>query len=76
MVDAFKKTAIKIYQELDCRGLSRVDFFYSDEGEIVFNEINSLPGFTNISMYPMLWRNEGLPTDQLLDKLIEFALNE
>lgn len=76
VVDEFKKTAIKIYQELDCRGLSRVDFFYTNEGDIVFNEINSIPGFTNISMYPMLWLNEGLPTDQLLDKLIAFAMEE
>lgn len=61
---------------MGCKGLSRVDFFFSDEGEIVFNEINTMPGFTNISMYPMLWENAGVSGSRLLDKLIELALEE
>lgn len=76
VTDRIRQYAIEIYQELDCRGLSRVDFFYSEAGEIYFNEINTLPGFTNISMYPMLWRHEGLETPDLMDKLIELALDE
>lgn len=76
VTDRIRQYAIEIYQELDCRGLSRVDFFYSTEGEIVFNEINTLPGFTDISMYPMLWAHEGLSSTELIDELIELALDE
>lgn len=76
VTDEIRKYAIEIYKELDCRGLSRVDFFYSEDGRIIFNEINTLPGFTDISMYPMLWRHEGLETTELMDKLIELALEE
>lgn len=78
-VKKFQEYAVKLYKALDCRGLARVDFFYADEavdGErIVFNEINTFPGFTNISMYPMLWRHDGIETPDLLDKLIELALD-
>ena len=74
VIDEFKATAIAIYKELDCRGLARVDFFYSEDGEVIFNEVNTLPGFTDISMYPMLWRADGLPTNELMDRLIELAL--
>lgn len=75
-LDRIREFAVELYKELDCRGLSRVDFFYTEDGVIVFNEINTLPGFTNISMYPMLWRHDGLPTNELIDKLIELALEE
>lgn len=78
-IKKFQEYAIKLYKELDCRGLARVDFFYADEAKngerIVFNEINTFPGFTNISMYPMLWRHDGIETPELLDKLIEFAID-
>lgn len=80
VVAEFKESAINIYKELDCRGLARVDFFYADEAKdgkrIVFNEINTFPGFTNISMYPMLWRHDGIETPELMDKLIDLALDE
>lgn len=60
-----------------CRGLSRVDFFVTYEGqEIVFNEINTLPGFTSISMYPKLFEASGIPYPELLDNLIELALED
>ena len=75
-INKVRQYAIAIYKALDCRGLSRVDFFYSNEGEIVFNEINSLPGFTNISMYPMLWEDMGITQPQLLDSLIKLAMEE
>lgn len=75
-LDRIREFAVELYKELDCRGLSRVDFFYTEDGVIVFNEINTLPGFTNISMYPMLWRHDGIPTNELIDKLIELALEE
>ncbi len=68
--------AVEIFKALDCRGLSRCDFFYSNDGRIVFNEINTLPGFTNISMYPQLWAAMGKPAPQLLEELIQLALEE
>ncbi|MBR4309174.1 MAG: D-alanine--D-alanine ligase [Oscillospiraceae bacterium] len=69
-----RDTAVKAYKALGCRGLSRVDFFVTYErNEIVFNEINTLPGFTSISMYPKLFEASGIPYSQLLDKLLELA---
>lgn len=77
---AIRNYAVKLFKVLDCRGLARVDFFYADveqNGErVVFNEINTFPGFTNISMYPMLWRHDGVETTELLDKLIDLAFDE
>ncbi len=64
--------AVKIFRVLDCRGLSRVDFFAGEKG-IIFNEINTLPGFTKISMYPKLMAEFGVSYTHLIDKLIEFA---
>lgn len=75
-IDSIRDKAVEIYRELDCRGLSRVDFFYTADGEIVFNEINTLPGFTDISMYPSLWAHEGVNTTELIDKLIGYAMEE
>ena len=60
---------------MDCRGMARVDFFLLADGTPVFNELNTLPGFTNISMYPKLWEATGLPYVKLLDRLIELALD-
>lgn len=69
-----KETAVKAYQALDCQGLSRVDMFLTEKGEILVNEVNAIPGFTDISMYPKLWENEGLDYSSLIDTLIELAL--
>lgn len=67
--------AIKAYKALDCKGLSRVDFFVNTETEKIYiNEINTMPGFTKISMYPKLWEYSGLPYSDLLDELIKLAL--
>ena len=68
--------SLKIYTALGCKGLARVDFFYTEDGEVLFNEINTLPGFTSISMYPKLWREQGLQINELVDKLISLALEE
>ncbi len=69
-----KDYAIRAYKICECRGLSRVDFFVNKStGEIKLNEINTLPGFTSISMYPKLWEKSGLDTAALLDKLIDCA---
>ena len=72
-----RKLAKKAYKAADCKGLARVDFFVDDiQGEIYINEINTLPGFTDISMYPKLWEKSGLSYSELLDKLIELGLNK
>lgn len=68
-----KKAAEAIFNAVDGYGLARVDFFVTDEGEVIFNEINTMPGFTAISMYPMLWEAEGVSKKDLIGKLIELA---
>ncbi len=70
-----REKAIRIFRLLDCRGLARVDFFVNREsGEVVFNEINTMPGFTNISMYPLLMEKHGIRLGELVDRLIREAL--
>jgi D-alanine-D-alanine ligase len=69
-----QKTAIKAFQCIGAEGLSRVDFFLREDGSIVLNEINTLPGFTSISMYPKLWEASGLPYSELLDRLIQLGI--
>lgn len=70
-----REEAVKVYEALGCRGLSRVDFFVTYEGEeIVFNEINTIPGFTSISMYPKLFEASGIAYPDLLDQLIQLAM--
>ncbi len=66
--------AVRAFRSVDCRGMARVDFFLRPDGLVILNEINTIPGFTAISMYPKLWEASGLPYPQLLDKLIELAL--
>ena len=75
--EAVREAAVKVYSAIGCRGLSRVDFFVTYEGErIVFNEINTIPGFTSISMYPKLFGASGIPYSQLIDRLLELAMEE
>ena len=70
-----REMAVRIYQALGCRGLSRVDFFVTyDKEEVVFNEINTIPGFTSISMYPKLFAASGLSYGKLIDALIDYAI--
>lgn len=77
VVERIQDAACRIFRVLDCRGLSRIDFFLETEtGEIIFNEINTLPGFTNISMYPMLMGKVGYSLPELVDKLINTAIVE
>ncbi len=66
--------AIKTFLTLECNGMGRVDFFLKDSGEVLINEINTIPGFTQISMYPKLWEISGLSYSALLDELIRLAL--
>ncbi len=70
-----REAAVKVYSAIGCQGLSRVDFFVTYEGErVVFNEINTLPGFTSISMYPKLFAASGIPYSELIDELIKLAV--
>lgn len=72
-----QQMAADIFVRLKCQGMARVDFFVNDKtGLIYFNEINTLPGFTSISMYPKLWEASGLPYSQLLDQLVALALQQ
>lgn len=74
-VEKIRDAAVSIFKAVDGRGLSRVDFFVENEtNEVVFNEINTLPGFTSISMYPMLWAARGIDTKKLVNQLIELCL--
>ena len=75
-LDLLKETAIRSYKTLECEGLARVDMFLMDSGEIFVNEVNTMPGFTSISMYPKLWQEEGINYSALLDSLIELALEK
>ena len=73
--DEVRQMAVTAYKALDCSGLSRVDFFLEKEtNKVYINEINTMPGFTKFSMYPLLWQETGLPYDKLIDKLIQLAL--
>lgn len=73
--EEIKELAVRAFQAVECCGLGRVDFFYREEGQRVYvNEINTMPGFTSISMYPKLWEASGLPYPELVDRLIEIAL--
>lgn len=69
-----RQTAVRVYTAMGCRGLSRVDFFAAQDGSLIFNEINTIPGFTSISMYPKLFEASGIPYTSLLDQLIGLAL--
>lgn len=69
-----KILAATIYSILGCRGLSRVDFFVDESGRVIFNEINTMPGFTSISMYPKMMAHDGIPFAELIDRLITLAL--
>lgn len=72
--ETVREDAVQIFQAVSGFGLSRVDFFIEKgTNDVVFNDINTLPGFTNISMYPMLWNDMGLTTTELVDRLIETA---
>jgi D-alanine-D-alanine ligase len=74
-IQEFREAAVKAYKALDCCGMSRVDFFMEKEtGKIYINEINTIPGFTKISMYPKLWDAAGVSYSKLIDKLIDLAI--
>lgn len=74
VAEEIRSTAVRAYRMLGCRGFARVDFFVRGGKEVLLNELNTIPGFTSISMYPKLWEASGLPYGELLDRLIRLAL--
>lgn len=76
IAEDMRNAALKIFKRLECQGLSRVDFFLQEDGTFIFNEINTLPGFTSISMYSKLWENDGIPYGELITALIEDSFSK
>ncbi|MFC5830197.1 D-alanine--D-alanine ligase family protein [Nonomuraea insulae] len=73
--EELRAMAVSAFEALECEGLARVDFFYTPDGRLVFNEINTMPGFTALSVAPQLWAASGLPYPALVDRLIQLALS-
>jgi D-alanine-D-alanine ligase len=75
IAEKIHQLAVTAYKAIDCAGMARIDFFIEKTtGEIYLNEVNTIPGFTSISMYPKLWEASGLPYPKLVDRLVELAL--
>ena len=75
VAEEVQRLAVECYRAVECEGMARVDFFLEEgAGRIYINEINTIPGFTSISMYPRMWDRDGLPYPKLIDRLIELAL--
>ncbi|MBX9422714.1 MULTISPECIES: D-alanine--D-alanine ligase family protein [Streptomyces] len=70
-----QRLAVAAYEAVSCEGLVRADFFLTEDGDFVINEINTMPGFTPISMYPRMWQESGVGYSELVDRLIQAALN-
>ena len=77
VAEQIRDMAVRVYSAIGCRGLSRVDFFVTKkDSRVVFNEINTIPGFTSISMYPKLFAASGIPGKELIDSLIDLAMED
>ncbi|NNF22275.1 MAG: D-alanine--D-alanine ligase [Saprospiraceae bacterium] len=74
-IKAIQDLAVDVYSLLECAGMARVDMFMTDQGKLIINEINTIPGFTNISMYPKLWEFSGLSQENLISELIRLAID-
>ena len=72
--ERIREAAVRVFRAVGCQGLSRVDFFATEDERLVFNEINTIPGFTSISMYPKLFEASGIPYSRLIDELLKLAL--
>lgn len=75
VAESLRAMAVRAFEALDCEGLARVDFFYTPDGRLIVNEINTMPGFTATSVAPRLWAASGLPYPELVDRLIQLALH-
>jgi D-alanine-D-alanine ligase len=74
VLEEVQRLAVAAFRTVRCAGMARVDFFLLGEDELWLNEINTVPGFTSISMYPKLWEASGLPYDELIDRLLDLAI--
>lgn len=74
-IEEIRRAAAKVFSAVDGKGLSRVDFFVKEDGTVIFNEINTMPGFTAISMFPMLWEARGISKTELAARLLESAMH-
>lgn len=72
--DTMKDMALRAFKVLDCSGLVRADFFVTDDNEVLINEVNTMPGFTPFSMYPLLWQHTGLSYSDLIEELVRLAI--
>jgi D-alanine-D-alanine ligase len=72
--NTMQEMAIKAFKVLDCAGLVRADFFLTDDNEVIINEVNTMPGFTPFSMFPLLWQHTGISYPELINQLIELAI--
>jgi len=73
-VKRVQELALRTFQVLCCEGMARVDFFIDEKGEVLVNEINTIPGFTDISMYPKLWEVSGISQKELVGSLVQLAM--
>jgi D-alanine-D-alanine ligase len=73
--EKLRELAVAAFEVLDCAGMARVDFFLADDGRLLVNEINTIPGFTNISMFPLLWEASGVSYSDVVDRLVTLALS-
>ncbi|WP_313428953.1 D-alanine--D-alanine ligase [Siminovitchia terrae] len=71
--DEIRKMAFMAYKSLDCSGLARMDFFVTSDGRVLINEVNTMPGFTPASMFPLLWKNTGVPYPELIERLVDLG---
>lgn len=74
--EKIKKMAKEVYKILECKGMARIDFFLTKENKLYVNEVNTIPGFTDSSMFPKLWEQSGISISELIDKLIDFAISK
>jgi len=74
VTDEIRRMAAVAFDAVSCQGFARVDFFYTREGTVLANEINTIPGMTATSYFPKMWEATGLPLSQLLDRMITTAL--
>lgn len=74
IIEEIQRIAVQVFQVLECEGMGRVDFFLTKDNKIVVNEINTIPGFTSISMYPKLWEESGISYTKLIDTLLQLAM--
>lgn len=73
VAERVRELAVRMFQAMGCEGYARVDFFVTGDGDVIANEVNTIPGFTSISMYPKLWEASGLPYRELLTRILELG---